>query len=156
MPSYEFGNMWNGYRHSDAFCITTNSYLKEDGSLVMGRGIAKVTKRIFEDMPHDFGNRISDKCGHLGFYGVLPLDPENSRFVAFQVKKHFKEDSSLDLVEKSTKMLGNIARDHDFKRFDLNFPAIGNGGREVEEVKPILEDNLPNNVHVWRFSHEKN
>ena len=155
MAEYEFGNMWNGYKHSDAFCITTNSFIRNDGSLVMCRGIAKVADEVL-DVDQKFGSRIEEKCGDLGFYGVLPLDPDNSRLVAFQVKKHFKDNSPLDLVEKSTKILGDVAHKHDWKRFDLNFPAIGNGGRDIEDVKPILEEHLPNNVHIWRPKHAKN
>lgn len=154
MPEYRFGNMWNGYASSDAFCITTNSYVRNDGSLVMGRGIAKVANNLLE-VDDKFGSRIEDKCGHLGFYGVLPLDPQNSKLVAFQVKEHFKDDAPTELVEKSAELLGRVARSNDFKRFDLNFPAIGNGGRSVKSVKPILDEHLPNNVYIWRFNNEK-
>jgi hypothetical protein len=34
------GNMWSAYPQADLFLITTNSTLKNDGCLVMGKGIA--------------------------------------------------------------------------------------------------------------------
>jgi hypothetical protein len=155
MAQFEFGNMWNSFHETDAFCITTNSYIRKDGEVVMGRGIAKQTKNLFEDLPLALGNKIKNRCGHLGTYGVLPTNRnENDKFVAFQVKTHFKNDATVSLIENSAKILGRMAFKYQDKRFDLNFPGIGNGGLNQSEVKPVVED-LPQNVHVWRFKNQK-
>lgn len=154
MAQFEFGNMWNSFHKTDAFCITTNSYIRNDGEVVMGRGIAKQTKNLFEDLPLALGNKIKGRCGHLGTYGVLPTNRnENDKFVAFQVKTHFKNDADLSLIRASTEGLGQMASKYEERRFDLNFPGIGNGGRDQSEVMPIVKE-LPDNVHIWRFKNQ--
>lgn len=155
MPQLERGNMWNAFHKTDAFCITTNSYIRNDGEVVMGRGIAKQTKNLFEDLPLALGKKIKSSCGHLGTYGAIPTNRnENDKFVAFQVKTHFKNKATVALIEKSAKKLGRMAFKYEDKRFDLNFPGIGNGGLDESEVMPVVED-LPQNVHVWRFRNQK-
>ena len=155
MPQFEFGNMWNAFHDTDAFCITTNSYIRNDGELVMGRGIAKQTKELFEDLPLALGNKVEERCGHLGTYGLLPSNRNDiDKFVAFQVKSHFKNEADLGLISKSADRLSEIAMMYPNKRFDLNFPGIGNGGRSQSEVMPLIEG-MPDNVHIWRFEHQK-
>ncbi len=41
MPQFCRGDMWTAYDDADLFLITTNSTLKKNGVLVMGRGIAR-------------------------------------------------------------------------------------------------------------------
>ena len=148
--------MWRSFTHTDGFCITTNSYIRKDGELVMGAGIALQAKKIFDDLPLALGRKIENKCGHLGIYGTLPSNrKEIDKMVAFQVKTHFKNRADFDLIQKSASQLSTIATKYPNKRLDLNFPGIGRGGRSVKEVKPLLKP-LPDNVHVWRFSHQEN
>lgn len=154
MAQFERGNMWNAFKNSDAFCITTNSYIRNDGEVVMGRGIAKQAKNLFDDLPLALGNKIEESCGHLGTYGILPSNRNDiDKMVAFQVKTHFKNDATVGLIENSAKALGRMAHKYDGKRFDLNFPGIGNGGRDQSEVMPIVKE-LPDNVHIWRFKNQ--
>ena len=152
MPKFEFGNVWNEHQNTDAFLITTNSYIRNDGELVMGRGIAKESKDLFEGLPLALGNKIEKRCGHLGTYGIFPSG--QNKIVAFQVKTHFKNDAELGLIENSAGQLSKVAKKYSDKRFDLNFPGIGWGGLNEEKVKPILKP-LPDNVHIWRFNHQK-
>lgn len=143
--------MWNAFHDTDAFCITTNSYIRNDGELVMGRGIAKIANKTLNGLSKALGRKIEEKCGHLGTYGVLPSNRKNiDKMVAFQVKTHFKEDADLDLIKASTEGLSRMAEKYPYKRFDLNFPGVGNGGRSKGEVAPIIKT-LPDNVNIWTF-----
>jgi hypothetical protein len=153
MPTFERGQMWNAYYKSDAFCITTNSYIRNDGNLVMGRGIARTARDVIDGIDKKFGNRIRNRCGHLGTYGLLPADPKSSRMVAFQVKTHFKNSADTDLIQQSAEKLRTVAIQNSNRRFDLNYPGIGAGRLNLKKVKPIVSE-LPKNVHVWRFSKE--
>lgn len=154
MASFERGNIWSKFYCSNAFCITTNSYIRNDGELVMGAGIALQAKKIFDDLPLALGRKIKKKCGHLGVYGTLPSNrKEIDKIVAFQVKRHFKNKADLNLIQKSASQLSTIATKYPNKRLDINFPGIGAGGRDVEEVMPIVKQ-LPDNVHIWRFKNE--
>lgn len=141
---YERGDMWNVYSRADTFCITTNSFVRRDGSLVMGAGIARQARDRFDGLAQDFGTRIKDFCGHLGTYGILPAP--NHRIHAFQVKHHWKDSADTELIKTAAKMLDRFGEGETH----LNFPGIGNGGLDAEDVKPILETNL-NNTHIWRY-----
>lgn len=39
--------MWSAYDDADLFLITTNSTLKKNGALLMGRGIARQARDLF-------------------------------------------------------------------------------------------------------------
>ena len=40
MAIFKHGDMWQALAHVDHFLVTTNSFLRRDGCLVMGRGMA--------------------------------------------------------------------------------------------------------------------
>ena len=75
---YEYGNMVNMSR--DALVITTNGFVKKDGSCVMGRGIAKQIANMFPRVPKILGERIlrhGNKVHHL---------TESPTLISFPVK----------------------------------------------------------------------
>lgn len=152
MAIYEYGNMWNVLPDvTDVFVITTNSYIKNDGSVVMGRGIARQVRDRFDGIDKEAGQKIQ----HNSFYGFKPVSKKKGTFISFfQVKRHFKNKADLKLIQKSADSLAEQARKDLDVRFDLNFPGIGNGKRDVAEVKPIL-DGIPDNVHIWAFKEQK-
>ncbi len=55
MPQFRLGNMWTAYEPADLFLITTNSTIRRDGALVMGRGIARQAKERFPDLDVTLG-----------------------------------------------------------------------------------------------------
>ena len=142
-----FGNMWDEYNGKDVFVVTTNSFIKSNGELVMGRGAAKVARDRFQ-IALALGTLIHSKCGSLGRYGFLGVSRAN--LAAFQVKYHFKSPASLELIGHSTAMLSEFALENPSLIIHLNYPGIGNGGLPIEEVAPIIST-LPDNVNVWRF-----
>jgi len=149
------GDMWSVYGKTDLFCITTNSYIRKDGCLVMGRGIAKQAVERIPDIAQQFGRMIMKDCGHMGTYGLITWKrrPEQS-MAAFQVKRHFKEEADVKLITISTTMLSELATTYSDARFDLNFPGIGFGRLPRDEVLPIIE-RLPDNVHIWEYAQNR-
>jgi len=147
MPTYRTGDMWDSYGDG-LFLITTNSYLRRDGCLVMGRGIALQTKEKFPEIPKTFGKVIKDSVGSLGQYGLIVLS--DLTLGAFQVKKHFKDKASPELIKHSVRCLNHLLTQHPEMKVNLNFPGIGWGHLKKEEVSPILED-LPDQVNVWTY-----
>ena len=140
----ETGNMWSIFDLKEYFLVTTNSYIRKDGALVMGRGIAKQLADKIPSIPWDF----ADKIKHLGNYGIVVTA---GRIGAFQVKKHFANDAEFPLITSSTYDLHRWAESLPKRRFDLNFPGIGNGHLDYNEVLPLLQG-LPDNVHIWTFT----
>ena len=41
MPHFQRGDLWTAFAPTNLFLITTNSTIRKDGALVMGRGIAQ-------------------------------------------------------------------------------------------------------------------
>ena len=148
------GNMWRVWDKADLFLITTNSTVRDDGRLVMGRGIAKEACSRFSqfDIAMQFGQWILRFCPDRP-YGLIvsPLWTSNSarKLGCFQVKHHWSEPASLELIQLSTNQLIHLAQHYPDKQMHLNFPGVGNGKLTTKEVLPIISA-LPNNVTVWQ------
>jgi len=142
---YKTGNLLNFIYDYDYLLVTTNSFIKKNGSLVMGRGFAAQIRDTYPGISEIFGNMIIKTCGHLGCYGII----FHGKFGAFQVKYHYMQPAEIELVQRSTELLITIANRQSTKLFGMNCPAIGNGKLQIEVIHPIIEK-LPNNVHVWR------
>lgn len=139
------GDMWTEYGEVDLFCITTNSDITKSGRLVMGRGIAYEAKQRIPDIDLWFGNQINER----EVYGlIINYGDRNQTIGAFQVKRHYYEQASIELIKKSCGMLFEYLLNGWDCRVIMNFPGIGNGHLDVEEVLPIVSL-LPDNVTLW-------
>jgi hypothetical protein len=141
------GNLWDYYGKPKTYlCITTNGFVKKDGTAVCGRGCAKEANIKHPDFAENLGWLLITEGNK--FQWVLPY------LYAFPVKYNWWEKADLKLIRKSALELKDcitkICEIHggaiDIK-FILPRPGCGNGGRTWEEVKPLLED-LPDNVFV--------
>lgn len=137
------GDMWNVFAEVDLFCITTNSTIRRDGALVMGRGIARQARDRFPGLDYELGKFIKRKRNKL--YGFQALSPIS----IFQVKYNFWEKASLNLITISTEMLQVFIKGKNLQ-VALNFPGIGNGRLSREQVLPIISQ-LPDNVKVFEY-----
>lgn len=145
------GNMWTAYDEADYFLITTNSFLKGNGALVMGRGIAREARDRFPGLDHAFGSAIGSRCGHLGYYHLLfGSFWKQPKLGAFQVKSHYQNEASMALIQETVYRLRTAAYLEPAKSFHLNFPGIGNGNLLRAVVLPTL-DILPDNVFIWEL-----
>lgn len=151
MPQFHQGETWDAYDDADLFLITTNSTLKQNGALVMGRGIARQARDRFRGLDLALGREIAAVCGHLGHYHLLvsPRWPA-AKLGAFQVKTHYARPASPALIRQSALALLAWCEDHPGATVCLNFPGIGNGGLARAQVLPLLKA-LPNNVHIWEY-----
>ena len=151
MPQFHRGEMWDAYGDADLFLITTNSTLKQNGALVMGRGIARQARDRFPGLDLALGREIAGVCGPLGHYYLLvsPRWPA-ARLGAFQVKTHYARPASLALIRQSALALLAWCEEHPDAVVHLNYPGIDNGGLVRAQVLPLLKV-LPNNVHIWEY-----
>lgn len=158
MANFVKGHMLESLRKSDLFLIVTNSYIKRNGELVMGQGIANEAREKFPGLASRLGGVISSYDGHLGVYGLLvsPFYPRKN-FGCFQVKTDFTEKIEIPLIIKSTKMLMEwIDSKNDTVRVDLEFPIDHvSKGRGTAEIASIIKM-LPDNVNVWVASEYMN
>lgn len=131
-----FGDMW--HTSADLKLVTTNSYVRKDGALVMGRGAALQAKEKYPDLPYIAGATIK----HMNRYGLRIFPQYNTGL--FQVKYSYSDDASLELIDFSTNMLCALAHVY-CGTIVLNFPGIGNGRLSRDDVMPIVK-RLPDNV----------
>ena len=146
MPSYMTGNMWEMLGQVDWFCITTNAIVKNNGALVMGAGIAKQVRDYQQGIDKICGDVVRQHAVH-NLYGFIEAMPGLG---LFQVKQHFKDKADLGIIRHSVVKMQEHIKNHPGDLYALNFPGIGNGKLQYDEVKPII-DALPDNVTVWTF-----
>jgi len=147
----EKGNMWDVFHDTDVFMITTNPIKRNDGAVVMGRGIALEAKQRYPQLPFDFGKELDSLhpeidqqfVGKIGVYDGTPI-------WFFMVKDHWANNADLGIIGSSCFYLKH-GFDLKDKRIDLNFPGIGNGKLPRDSVLYLLED-LPDNVHIWEYT----
>lgn len=139
------GDMWKVYNQADLFLITTNSTIKNNGRLVMGRGIARQARDKFPGLDLALGRKIP----HLGIYGLLISENfPTAKLGAFQVKTRYDQKAELSIIAESTAQLKRWASEHKDLQIHLNFPGIGNGKLDPLDVLCYINP-LPNNVTVW-------
>lgn len=131
---------------ADITVVTTNSYVRSDGCLVMGRGAALEATRRLPGIALECGSLVREKAVK-GLYGFLLVRRD---FGLFQVKYHFRDTANLEVVARSAEMMARQARRYSDLTFALNYPGIGYGHRSEAEIEPILAC-LPNNVTVCRL-----
>ena len=155
MPQFQTGDMWMAYPTTDLFLITTNSTLRRDGALVMGRGIARQARDRFLGLGKVLGQHVLNLCGNQGEYGLLisPRWPE-AKLGVFQVKRHYSHAASLELIQNSTTALCAWCTEQPKATIALNFPGIGNGRLPRTAVLPILQQ-LPDTVTIWEYPTHK-
>lgn len=147
MPILKTGDIWSVPKE-EWICITTNSYIKKNGALAMGKGIAGEALNRFPALDDLLGGFIKKNCGHLGFYGIAIVTKYN--LVALQTKYHFKDRSTYELIKKS---ICKLASFHLPGIVNIAFPGIGYGGLDPEIVwKDCLQDLAANNYHIWKKS----
>lgn len=139
------GNMFAN--PADYTFVTTNSFVKKSGELVMGRGAAAQAVRLHPDLPAYYGRVITMRHGHD--YGILV--GHHSNIGLFQVKRFWGDDALPALITLSADLLAAYALRNPDLLFNLNYPGIGNGRLPKSEVEPLLAC-LPSNVHIWTWS----
>lgn len=141
-------NIWDYASKLSFICITTNSILNKNGELVMGKGNAQQAKVLAPNLPKDFGDQIKAKGLDGKYYGLLVS--ENKKFIAFQTKLHWRDNSPIEVVEESCDKLNRLARRYPDETFGLPFPGINNGRLHPKDVYPFLQK-LPDNVYVYHL-----
>ena len=139
-----FGNLWD---FAGIPAITTNGFVKKDGSCVMGRGCAREAAARFPNLPFDFGRKIRSEGNHVFCF------PEY-RLITFPVKHNWWEAADLDLIERSARELLKIIEVKKIKEaIYLPRPGCGNGKLKWEDVKEILSPILKSDqFHIVTYS----
>jgi len=135
------GDIWDYHEENNWIVITTNGTLKNDGSLVMGKGIALQAVERFPQLPSLLGCYVKDYGNH-----VLPV--MQYKIITFPVKNDWRKVADTKLIVRSCieiVYICDIQWHYMFKQLSkvyLPRPGCGVGGLNWEEVKPICEKYL--------------
>lgn len=139
----QYGNIWTFHQEGRWIVITTNIGFKKDGTNPMGAGVAKQAAERFEDLPAWYG----DKCRRFGANTAVTIY-KPGKLILFPTKPlgknmpwmSWKQDSSLDLIRRSTKQLAYIIENKKEIFGDIGIPLVGcqNGNLRRKMVMPIL------------------
>jgi hypothetical protein len=139
-------NIWDMHKNNKWICITTNSYVKLNGELVMGRGCAKEARDRFPDIAKRLGT-VYYQTRFEKFPPVIIL--KDLRIIAFPTKCFFKHPAKLDIIENSCKQLMYNIEARGIKEVYLPRPGCGYGALSWEkEVKPLIATFLDDRVIV--------
>lgn len=129
------GNLWD--MEADARCVTTNSVIRKDGTLVMGAGIAKQAAIRHPDLPARIASLIR-------VFGNWPFYFPDLCVMTFPTKEDWRNPSIPELIKDSAQRATWLADAHKLKRILLPRPGCDRGGLDWEDVKliiaPILDD----------------
>ena len=135
----------------DVYLFTGNSTIKNNGGIVMGRGAAKQVRDTYSGIDRRYGMALSKERAddvykpHLMWVAIQP----KMILGWFKVKHHWKDPADVVLIARSALDLAELATKHSKHIFHMNFPGIGNGQLEEENVLPLLR-NLPDNVLIYK------
>lgn len=113
-----FGNLWN--LPATHRVITTNGMIRNNGTAVMGKGIALQARNRYPGIDLELGKLISKYGNHVFIL--------SHGLVSFPTKHHWREPSDLKLIERSAMELAETFCDNSEVTILLPPPGCGNGG----------------------------
>lgn len=130
----------------DVYLFTGNPIIAGHGGIVMGAGAAKQVRDTYKGIDKAFASLIKEKRKRL----LAFVEWEDGMFVGWaKVKKNWKLNADLEIVEQMLLQLAKAAKDRPSVTFHMNYPAIGNGRIDINQVAPLLEV-LPDNVWIYK------
>lgn len=157
-----YGNIWTFLNQEDSpyngVVITTNGFVKSNGALVMGRGIALQARTFFPTIDLMFGTIVKIKGNHVHWvrYNNDPV----TDFFTFPVKPEYgpngepgwRVKAEPELIERSAYELVEVVNKLPL-RYNILMPrpGCGNGGLDWKDVKPIIEPILDDRFTVVTY-----
>lgn len=137
-----FGDMFSYVgRPGFKICITTNGFVKNDGTGVMGAGCAKKACEYNPDLPRLLGLSIRARKNVVANL--------TEQFISFPVKHNWWEKADVVLIGESLRELKRKALAQPELKFILPRPGCGNGKLAWEDVKYIIESiDIPDNIWI--------
>ena len=146
MPTFLTGNLWDEWGRASLVLFTSNSSVKRNGCLVMGRGSALEAQRYPPDFATTAGSWV--RAGGLmdQIYGLFLLEVPYQRqeltfcqtLGAFQTKQHWRAPATLPVIAYSVGRLCALleAMPYKFPSVAMPFPGIGAGGVATRNGPP--------------------
>lgn len=151
---FAYGEIWD--MDGDILCITTNGFIKKNGSGVMGAGIAGQAQDRYPKLPVLLGEKLKKLGNHVQPL-VMHTTPKgtNQGLVMFPVKHVWYENADIELIKRSAKELIAEADEYNWQRVLLPCPGCGNGKLSWDEVIPVLAKMLDDRFILVRPYHDQ-
>jgi len=131
------GNFWSVAHEYELILITTNGIVKQDGTLVMGAGMAKQAADRFTFLPKLFGFGVK-RSGNIPLF--VNLKEYNFLIGSFPTKNHFKDDSDINLIKQSAANILSQVNTRGINKILTTRPGCGLGRLNWTDVKTVLKD----------------
>lgn len=130
------GNIWTFHTQGSWLVIPTNGFVKNNGDLVMGAGLARQANDRFQ-ISHELGQAVASEGNRVQIYPAKKL-------ISFPTKHHWTEQSDIALIETSLQQLAEIAELMCWKDREVAIPRVGcgNGKLEWPNVQPLFDKYL--------------
>lgn len=150
MPVIE-DELWRHPGNPGMIVVTSHASVDAHGCLQMCTGPELEAVRRIPGIERQCGSQIID-LGIEEIYGFLPVRPPQPDqhkvgFGLFQTKRSKDEQADLEIIQASMERLRQYLEAHEKLKIRMNFPGIGNGGLEPDQVVARLAP-LPRRVTV--------
>jgi hypothetical protein len=164
-------DIWTALGTSDAICITTNGFIKNNGCAVMGRGIALETRNKFKGIDLVLGKAMKKNGGNMVNFLIregktwiisfpvkrdfliydFPVEEKlvkhmKNKFQPGQIVPGWALKAELEIVEMSARILQHTINNHNWWNVYMTQPGCHNGELNWEDVEPILDKYLDERV----------
>jgi len=141
---FKQGNLFNDFDKVEAIINTVNCVG------VMGKGVAKEFSNRFPKLLKEYKLKCSIKELDIGrnFVYEIPNYGKTKYIVNFPTKKHWRNDSKLEYIEKGLNHLVTVINDFQIKSIVMPALGCGNGNLEWEVVKPLIVNKLSHLTEV--------
>lgn len=142
------GDIWK-YK-ANLICIPTNGTIKQNGELVMGAGVAKQCVARFPTIALRFGQLVRNQGNEVHCLNINDIEGNLQLLATFPTKHHWAQKADIALIIYSAQMLAYLINLFPQKIVVLPRPGCGKdtGGLLWDNVKPHIQDILPDTVHV--------
>jgi hypothetical protein len=130
------GDFWKVSREYEYLVCPTNGIVKEDGSLVMGAGLALHFKIRYKNIDKRLGYMVKT-YGNNVYLDVN--DTERGNVISFPTKHHYNDNSDIELIKQSIKQMNYLSKVLELNKILLPLVGCGLGNLNKEEVLPLLE-----------------
>lgn len=135
-------NYWDIAEKYEGLVCTINTVVKNNGSLVMGAGIAKDFNFTFEFLDEDWGQKTTSYHNN-GFSSSVLMTKWQDNYSKFDdkwliglpTKYHYKDKSSIELIVKSCRQLVVVCNALGLNKILMTRPGCGCSGLNWEDVK---------------------
>lgn len=146
------GNFWDVEQSYKGLCCTTNCVVKNDGTLVMGAGIAKQFSDKFPHLPLTWGKQVKN----LGKPHVLFSKIHTQWLIGIPTKIHWRDNSSLELISQSLQQLVTVSNALGLDSVLLTRPGCGLGGLNWDTMVRQMASHILDNRFTVIHNNENN